>query len=236
MIKGSLKPFNILLFLVSYLLFVPSYASTQDLEQQALEYIQEQLQSTLVKSDRIDIKIQPLSSHLKLSPCRTSITFKSKQSLHAGRFNLKASCQSPRHWSVNIRGLIKVMREVVISLRPLPRNTILSGADVKLSLQDISSLQNGYFSNLDEINGYELKTSVPQNKVLNPTQLLPLLLVRKDDQVTIHAGKSELLSVRVAGIALEDGSINEQIRIQNAKSGKIIRARVVASGEVRAGN
>ncbi len=236
MIKGRLKPSKILLFLAIPLFFTPCYGSSQDVEQQAYEYIQKQLQNSLVENDRIEIDIQPLSSRLKLSHCREAISFESRKPLRAGRFTLKASCQTPRRWTVHIRGLIKVMREVVISLRPLPKNTIVSPADVKLSLQDIGTLRNGYFIDPADIRGYELKRSVPQHKVLNPSQLLPPLLIQKDEQVIIHAGKSKLLSVRVAGIALEDGRRNQQIRIRNAKSGKVIKARVIASGEVRAGS
>ncbi len=179
MIKGRLKRFKILLFVSIPLIYLNADASTQPLEQQALRYIQQQMRSELTGNDDIEIEIQPLSSRLKLSPCRQEVSFSSRQPIAPGRFSLKASCQFPKRWTLSIRGKIKVMREVIFSLRPLPRNSILSSTDIKLGRVDISMLRNGYFTDTQTISGYELKRAIPQNKVLTPNMLLPPMLVQK---------------------------------------------------------
>ncbi|MCW8884662.1 MAG: flagellar basal body P-ring formation chaperone FlgA [Motiliproteus sp.] len=235
MIKGSLKPFKILLFVGIVTIYPCSGTASPTLEQQAQNFIQQQIAPQAEETDLTKVVVQPVSSHLTLTPCRDQIQFNSAKPIRPGRFSIKASCNSPRRWTVSMRGQVDIMRHVVVSQRPLPKDTVLELSDLELELKGLSRLRNGYYSDPKSLIGYELKRSLQQHQILTPRLLLPPLLVRKDEQVIIHAGSSSILAVRVAGIALEDGRKNQQIRIRNSSSGKVINARVTATGQVRVG-
>ena len=54
----------------------------------------------------------------------------------------------------------------------------------------------------------------------------------KDDLVDLEAGTSEV-TIKVQGKALEDGALNQEIRVTNLISNKPVRAKVVGVGHVK---
>jgi flagella basal body P-ring formation protein FlgA len=56
-------------------------------------------------------------------------------------------------------------------------------------------------------------------------------VIRKGDQVVITA-RSGTLSVRMPGEALSNGGLSEQIRVKNLNSKRVIKAQVIAPGQV----
>ncbi len=235
MTKGSLKHFAMLVCTALMLHHSPLCAETPSLRQQAEKFVYTRMQATLADGDLLDVSVRNPDSRLRLPPCQDSISFASPRPLKPGRFSLKASCAIPKRWSIHLSGRIQVLRNVVISERALPKNTVLNATDLQLAPKDIATLRQGFYTSIDQVVSYQLKRSVQQKHVLTPRLLSPPLLVRKNDEVVISAGRSSTVDIRVAGIALQDGHQNQQIRVRNKNSGKIIRARVIAIGEVRAG-
>ncbi len=60
-------------------------------------------------------------------------------------------------------------------------------------------------------------------------------LVRRGDAVNIVAQHEQIL-VTMAGEALDAGARGDIVRVRNAGSGKVIRARVIDAGEVEPTN
>jgi flagella basal body P-ring formation protein FlgA len=58
-----------------------------------------------------------------------------------------------------------------------------------------------------------------------PVLLNQICMVCKGDAVNIYA-TIKGLRIKTTGIALEDGTLGEQVQIKNKKSGKILNARV----------
>ena len=106
-----------------------------------------------------------------------------------------------------------------------------AAADVQLSERDVSSLRQGYILNLDHVVGKKTTRPLQPNRVISVNALKAAAAVDKGDAVVISArGKS--ISVRMPGIALEDGAIGQQIRVRNTRSQRIVHARVTAPGQV----
>jgi flagella basal body P-ring formation protein FlgA len=61
-------------------------------------------------------------------------------------------------------------------------------------------------------------------------QLEPPLVVRRGEAVVISAASS-IVAVKVAGVALTDGRLGEQIRIKNLSSSRIVQAKMVGPGQ-----
>lgn len=69
------------------------------------------------------------------------------------------------------------------------------------------------------------------DQVITLVHLEQAEVVRKGDQVVITA-RSGTLSVRMPGEALSNGGLNEQIRVKNLNSQRVIKAQVMAPGQV----
>nr|WP_242521671.1 flagellar basal body P-ring formation chaperone FlgA [Motiliproteus sp. SC1-56] len=202
--------------------------------EQAREYVQSSLAVALQPGDRVEIQFAPSHSRLQLSPCGEPLRFESTRALDPGRFSLKVDCRYPKHWSLRLNGEIEVFAPVLVSRHALPRGTRLGAGNTQVREEAISRLRAGFFRAGQPTEGYETLRAVRQGQVLTPRDLAPPLAVLQGDKVTITAG-SDSLEIRTEGIALEDGRRQQQIRVRNSGSGKVIRARVVSSGLVRAG-
>ncbi|AHF68534.1 flagellar basal body P-ring biosynthesis protein FlgA [Pseudomonas cichorii JBC1] len=126
---------------------------------------------------------------------------------------------------------VKLFRNVVVSVRPLKRDSIVSQDDVMLRERDIGSLGLGFLSSLDQAVGQKVIRPTVIDQVMSPVFLEQPQMVRKGDQVVITA-RSGSLAVRMPGEALSDGGFNEQIRVKNLNSNRVIKANIIGPGQV----
>ena len=120
---------------------------------------------------------------------------------------------------------------MIVANKSLLRDTILSDSDVSLAERDISALNQGYLTRLDEVMGNKLTRPIQPDQVISPNQLEMAEVVRRGDQVVITA-RSGSISVRMPGEAMADGAPGKQIPVKNQRSGRTIRARVTGPGQV----
>ncbi|MNI79624.1 flagellar basal body P-ring biosynthesis protein FlgA [compost metagenome] len=69
------------------------------------------------------------------------------------------------------------------------------------------------------------------DQVITLVNLEQAEVISKGDQVVIIA-RSGTLSVRMPGEALSNGGMREQIRVKNLNSKRVIKAQVIAPGQV----
>jgi len=67
------------------------------------------------------------------------------------------------------------------------------------------------------------------------SQLKAAQLIAPGEQVQILS-RSGGIFVQMAGEALSGGSLGQQIRVRNLASGRVLRVRVIARGQVEAGS
>jgi flagella basal body P-ring formation protein FlgA len=111
------------------------------------------------------------------------------------------------------------------------RDTVLSESDVSIAERDVSNLSQGYLTRFDEVLGTKLTRPVQPDQVIAPNQIELAKAVRKGDHVVITA-RSGTISVRMPGEAMADGVPGKQIPVKNRRSGRTVKARVVAPGQV----
>jgi flagella basal body P-ring formation protein FlgA len=119
----------------------------------------------------------------------------------------------------------------VTTTRPLRRAGIVEPGDVTLRERDISMINQGYLTSMDQAIGQKLTRPMVADQVITLVHMEQAEVVRKGDQVVITA-RSGTLSVRMPGEALANGGLNEQIRVKNLNSQRVIKAQVTAPGQV----
>jgi flagella basal body P-ring formation protein FlgA len=97
--------------------------------------------------------------------------------------------------------------------------------------QDINQLRGDYYTRLQDVAGQTARVPIANGEVISPRQLEASVAVRRGDVVTLEVRKGNLL-IRTKGIALEDGRLNEQIDVENQRSGRQLRGIVTAPGVV----
>ncbi|MFC6669808.1 flagellar basal body P-ring formation chaperone FlgA [Marinobacterium aestuariivivens] len=127
---------------------------------------------------------------------------------------------------------VEILRNVIITRRPLGRGESLGNRDIEIRQLDISDETRGYFTRPEDVIGRSTSRHLPNGSILNAGMLTEPTLIHRGDSLIIEVRKGAL-QLRAQGTALEDGEKGEQIRVRNDSSGQEVRARVIARGLVR---
>ena len=196
-----------------------------------LEYtVQEYLASSQIEG-RHEIQVRQLDPRMRLAHCDKDLTATLESQRPVGRVTVRVRCEGSSPWTVYVPAQVQLYRTVVIATRPLKRDTVLSEQDIALRERDVGTLGLGFLPSLDLAVGQKLIRPAVVDQVLSPTFLEQPAMIRKGDQVVIIA-RSASLAVRMPGEALSDGGLNEQIRVRNLNSKRVIKANITGPGQV----
>ena len=181
---------------------------------------------------RYEIEVNQLDPRLRMPMCDKELTATLESpATPIGRVTVKVRCDSTSPWTVFVPAQVRLFRDVVTTTRPLKRAGVIEPGDVMLRERDISLINQGYFTTLEQAVGQKLTRPTVANQVLTQVHLEQAEVITKGDQVVITA-RSGTLSVRMPGEALSNGGLREQIRVKNLNSQRVIKAQVIAPGQV----
>lgn len=198
--------------------------------QQAENFIKQQIDDKAYS--RVEISMGTLDPRLRLEQCSQPLTAKlAPGSRLVGKASIHVKCPGQKLWTVFINSQIKLFKPVVYSARPLRREHILRKQDLMTRETELSQLQQGYYTNIDDLIGMQLKRRLPQQQLLKVNHVKPATLIKRGEVVSIIAENSQY-SVKMSGKAMMDGAKGDRIRVKNLSSKRIIEGFVKASGTV----
>ncbi len=199
----------------------------------SLEPLTQNHARTLAAS-RYNIAIQRPDDRLRLPACSAPLQVEDPPLAPIGRIHIKVSCEGRHDWSLYVTTEISYWLPVVVTNKRIQRGSILSSADLNTAEWDVSQLRAGYLTEPSAASGQRLRRTLAAGTALNQRQLEIMPVISRGDQVEIQV-KSGALLVRAEGEALSDGRINQQIRVRNSKSERIVSAIVKAPNLVQVG-
>ena len=217
-----------------------AYASTMSHPDQLIDVTEQFLERTVTEylsrsaiDARHELAVSRLDPRLRLNHCEQPLSASlGNATVPIGRVTVRVSCEGSSPWSVFVPAQVRLYREVIVANRSLLRDTVLSATDVSLAERDVSALNQGYLTRLDEALGNKLTRPIQPDQIITPNVLEMAKVIRKGDQVVITA-RSGTISVRMPGEAMADGVPGKQIPVKNQRSGRTIKARVIGPGEVQ---
>jgi flagella basal body P-ring formation protein FlgA len=197
-----------------------------------LEFTVEDYLATSQTQGRYEIQVNQLDPRLRLPVCDKELTATLESPAQPlGRVTVRVRCDGASPWTVFVPAQVRLFREIVTTTRPLKRTGIINPEDVTLRERDISQINQGYLTSVDQAIGQKLVRPMVSDQVITLVHLEQAEVVRKGDQVVISA-RSGTLNVRMPGEALSNGGMSEQIKVKNLNSQRVIKARVTAPGQV----
>jgi len=197
-----------------------------------LEFTVEDYLATSQTQGRYEIEVKQLDPRLRMPHCDKELTASLENSATPiGRVTVKLRCECSSPWTVFVPAQVHLFRNVVTAVRPMKRDAIVTEADVALRERDVGPLGQGFLDSLDQAIGQKVVRPMVIDQTITPVHLEQPQMVHKGDQVVITA-RSGAMSVRMPGEALADGGFNEQIRVKNLNSKRVIKANIVAPGQV----
>lgn len=197
-------------------------------EQLAREQLAQQAAAAGLQEPQFQVAV--VKSTRPVPACAAPVALETADSRSAQRMRFVAVCPGSNGWRYEMLVRGSVTAQVVVTGVPVTANTPLQAGDVALARRDVTMVPDSIAAPGDAV-GLTSRRSLRAGEVLRQGQLAAPVLVKRGSAVSIVARK-EQVEVSMAGEAMDPGALGQVIRVRNAASGTVIRARVVDAGVV----
>lgn len=214
----------------------PSYGqvwqSLSMVEQEAESFLKATL-GTKMPNYESHVTVNKIDNRLRLPQCDKPLTYRlHDKSLRASNVTLRALCEGQITWSFYLTAKVAYEGPVLVAAMDIARYQTLSETDVKIENRRITNISGNHLSGKHLAVGQQTTRALRAGDTIKASNLSAPQVIAKGDHVTVTA-VSDGISVSTAGTAMGNGRVGEQIRVQNNKTERVIKARVTAAGQVQ---
>ena len=179
----------------------------------------------------IDIFVNPVNPALILEPCNSPLDIRFPYA-SSQRLTARVSCSASAAWSIFVTARVALWKQVVVAAEPISRGMQIRATQLSLGRAETTRKGDQYFTQIGQVVGQRAKRSIGAEQPIEIGDLEPALMVKRGEQITLEANRGGV-QIRVSAIALEDGKLDELIRVENQQSKREVMAEVIESGRVR---
>lgn len=132
---------------------------------------------------------------------------------------------------IGVRYTVRIFDTVLVASRAIGADEPLNTGNVVLQRMDTAPLGNGYLTGYRQIDGMIARRPIAPGAVLTEISLEKPVMIKRGTNITILARKGDL-EVGAPGLAMQDGTLGQIIRVQNLTSKRYLTAKVISSDAV----
>lgn len=222
------KMFKFIYIFIFFSCFAFAGENEDNIRQQVTDYVLSQIQ--INGGDKLDVQANAVDSRLNLSVCQQPLNLSIAGTGEIRRnTTVTVICPDENGWRTFIPVRVRIQKPVIVAATPISKGTRFSADALTISYIDDYMLNGDMTTDMNALIGAKSKRDIQANQPIRQNQIC---IVCRDDTVEIIAEKSGL-QIRTTGRALQDGNINDLIRVQNIRSKRIISATVSDIGQVK---
>ncbi|OGR01194.1 MAG: flagella basal body P-ring formation protein FlgA [Deltaproteobacteria bacterium RIFOXYA12_FULL_61_11] len=126
---------------------------------------------------------------------------------------------------------VDLFKGVYFARKPLRKGESLAASNLELRVVNIAELAGGTLMAGDDLAGMQVSRSIPAGASITRDMLETTALARRGEVVSLLV-RNATVTVSCKGILLEDGYLDQPVRVQNIDSKKIVHGRLVSAGLV----
>jgi flagellar basal body P-ring formation protein FlgA len=130
-----------------------------------------------------------------------------------------------------VSGTYIALVDVPVLTRQLSRTDVIEAIDIATKTIPDRQLRKDTVTDPKLLIGQSPQATISSNRAIRQSEVSAPILIKKGNPVQLTY-TNPYMSLRTTGIALQDGSLGEMIRIKNDKSEKAVSGRVAANGHV----
>lgn len=200
------------------------------LQAEAEQYVYSQL--VIDPTSQVEVTANQIDTRRQIHECAGHLTTTLAGSGAIKRSTtVKFHCDSAPEWELLVPVRIKVLRPFVTVTEAITKETVLDSNNLKLDFMDEVMMRGDSFDSIEPLIGSRSKRDLRPGQPVRNNQIC---VVCKGDSVEILADTGRI-TIRTTGVAQQDGSFGQQIKVENSRSHKTIAAKVVAVGKVQVG-
>lgn len=226
-----------MLVLVGALFASASFATTtmqsiDDVQAAAEEFVRSRLPVSQAKQY---VTASKLDARLRVGSCEQRLeTFEQSSTNLGERVTVGVRCPSANTWTLYVPVLVEVEIPVLVLRRALARRARVAMIDVEPQTRRVPGTAATFLQDTASLQGHRLKRALPAGTALTVEMLVPDLVVRRGQQVTLIAASGPV-EIRAQGNALTEGGVADRVRVQNLSSLKVVEGVIESDGSVRVG-
>ena len=147
-------------------------------------------------------------------------------------FSVFINSNGQTYKKVRVSTKIEVLSEVLLTNKPLGKDQPITLSDIVRKKMNLSRTPSDVIMDVNQVVGRRTTRAVAAYSILRKDQVESPPLVRKGDIVQVMA-ESRGLKVTTQGMAKENGTQGERIRVVNLRSKKTVYAQIVDRQTVR---
>lgn len=198
----------------------------QYIEQLAEKTIVDNL--TVASGASIKVKVMPLDKRIKIQLCQKPLSANLSTKKHSRNQYVKIQCTDEKPWQLFINARVETMVPVLVATTNIARGSTLDSSNMKVEMRRQHSVRGEVLDSAKIITGARSNRNISSGQAIHKKLIC---LVCKGESVTIIASNNSF-SIKTAGTALSNGSIGDEVRVKNTRSGRIVSARVNAINQV----
>ncbi len=209
------------LILYSGTTFAASY-SMADLTLYTTQWLEQQTPDSGL--NQLKIQVYPLDNRLADKTCEQSLQFALVSEQLQRQNTVKVQCPDSGGWQLFLPAKVSQFVDAVAVTRQLAAGSYLSSDMLTQTETELSQSRGALVPEVELIVGARTKRTLNAGQILTQNDLC---LVCKGDVVTI-AGVSNGLSVTTQATALQDGTLGDDVKVQNLQSKRVVTAQITA--------
>ncbi len=214
------------IFIISTLLCINNAHANSQSQESLKKAVFSFLNSEIKDIPDAKVSVREFDKRLRLHQCSIPLqAFWPLGNKRLGNTTVGIRCNGDKPWKIYVGAHIHIYKYVWVSKLGLNRHQLIDLASVSKEKRDVTQLTTGYLLANTPIEGLQIRRNIPANQVLTKTMLDSQKMVKRGDRITIIS-KYAGVEVRAKGIALNDGSKGEKIRVKNTSSKREIEAYV----------
>jgi len=224
-----------LLLTSSALFATAAFATTQSIDeiQSAAEaFVRSHLPASTARQYVTASKLDP---RLRVEACSQPLqAFEQSQTNLGERVTVGIRCAAANTWTLYVPVSVEVEIPVLVLRRALARRARVAIMDVEPETRRMPGSAATFLQDVTSLQGHRLKRSLPAGTALTVDMLVPDVVVRRGQQVTLIAASGPV-EIRAQGHALTEGGVDDRVRVQNMSSLKVVEGVVESDSVVRMG-
>lgn len=222
---------QVFLLFILLLLTKQTTASALELDSAFIErftksFLIEKFPST--EDEKVHISVAKLDPRIVIKPCEIPLTASLPERNNARNVNVKISCDESIPWKIYLSARVEITKAILIAKDTINKGDTLGENNVELTFLAVNKIRGHILTDQNIVFGAKAKRRIAKGKAISKSNIC---IVCKGDIVTIIAS-SESFNIKTQGVALSSGNINDQIRVKNSRSNKIITPRVKSHNKV----
>ena len=223
--------FKVFLSIIQFITLFPFVisATTWDrdqIESFAKNHLEEQISPPA--GGKISINITNLDPRIVIQPCQKPLSANIPENIHRRNVIVKVTCDDPSPWQLYIPAKIERTYAVVVALSTIEKGATLTEQNIGIKYLESNSFSGEKINEIEAVLGSKAKRRIGKKR---PITRKNVCLVCKGDAVTIIV-QNENFQIKSKGIALSSGNINQQIKVKNTRSGRVITPKISAINQV----